>query len=63
MKIWIQQFSIGISMILLMVFLVFFGGSFNISYDGSVSQLNSVRLGIYLFAVLLVGCVAIIVRL
>ena len=45
-------------MTLLMVFLVFFGGSFNISYDGSVSQISWVRMVIYLFTVLFAGYIA-----
>ncbi|HEX3100993.1 MAG TPA: PAS domain S-box protein, partial [Pyrinomonadaceae bacterium] len=61
MKIWIQQLSLSIGMILLMVFLVFFGGSFNLSYDGSVSQISWVRMAIYLFTVLFAGYVAFII--
>jgi PAS domain S-box-containing protein len=61
MKIRLQQILIGIGMVLLLCLLIFYGGSFDISYDGSVNRVSTVRVVIYIFSVLSTGYVAFII--
>ena len=61
MKIWLQQLLIAIGMVLLMAFLVYFGGSVSVSYDSAVNQMGTSRVLSYLGFVLFVGFIALVI--
>ncbi len=61
MKTPLQLVFICLGMVLLMFLLIYYGGSLNISYDGSVSQVTTYRVLIYAFSVLFIGYIAFII--